>query len=254
MDNEVAKLRNRIESILESIYSLDSSSPSLPLPQTQGNSSDTTTVDIFVDTSNTDLNQLHGLLFSLSQDLLSLELHFLSLSNPSDPVPWNSSPLSDRVDALHSALSSLYEKTAVISSSMQVVIERATNPQRVTQIFHTIFAESHTTLDKMNKAVLDVRKVYERVAEVEPLLQIAPLLKARLDHFVETSKKVSQVQSRLDELVQKQELLEKRVEKTGEILNRVGTSLRFHVGSKANGARHSQTSSCIKLCRLKGLL
>ena len=201
-----------------------------------------------------DLNQLHGLLFSLSQDLLSLELHFLSLSNPSDPVPWNSSPLSDRVDALHSALSSLYEKTAVISSSMQVVIERATNPQRVTQIFHTIFAESHTTLDKMNKAVLDVRKVYERVAEVEPLLQVAPLLKARLDHFVETSKKVSQVQSRLDELVQKQELLEKRVEKTGEILKRVGTSLRFHVGSKANGARHSQTSSCIKLCSLKGLL
>lgn len=106
----------------------------------------------------------------------------------------------------------------------------------------------------MNKAVLDVRKVYERVAEVEPLLQIAPLLKARLDHFVETSKKVSQVQSRLDELVQKQELLEKRVEKTGEILKRVGTSLRFHVGSKANGARHSQTSSCIKLCSLKGLL
>lgn len=127
LDNEVAKLRNRIESILESIYSLDSSSPSLPLPQTQGNSSDTTTVDIFVDTSNTDLNQLHGLLFSLSQDLLSLELHFLSLSNPSDPVPWNSSPLSDRVDALHSALSSLYEKTAVISSSMQVVKDRATN-------------------------------------------------------------------------------------------------------------------------------
>ena len=101
MDDEVAKLRNRIESILESIYSLDSSSP--------------------------DLNQLHGLLFSLSQDLLSLELHFLSLSNPSDPVPWNSSPLSDRVDALHSALSSLYEKTAVISSSMQVVKERAIN-------------------------------------------------------------------------------------------------------------------------------
>lgn len=127
LDNEVSKLRNRIESILESIYSLDSSSPSLPLPQTQDNSSDTTTVDIFVDISNTDLNQLHGLLFSLSQDILSLELHFLSLSNPSDPVPWNSSPLSDRVDALHSAFSSLYEKTAVISSSMQVVKERAIN-------------------------------------------------------------------------------------------------------------------------------
>lgn len=128
LDNEVAKLRDRIESILESIYSLDSSSSSIPLPQTQGSSSETTTIDIFVDTSNTDLNQLHDLLFSLSQDLLSLELHFLSLSNPSDPVPWNSSPLSDRVDALHSALSSLYEKTAVISSSMQVVIEYVVNP------------------------------------------------------------------------------------------------------------------------------
>lgn len=128
MDNEVAKLRDRIESILESIYSLDSSSSSIPLPQTQGSSSETTTIDIFVDTSNTDLNQLHDLLFSLSQDLLSLELHFLSLSNPSDPVPWNSSPLSDRVDALHSALSSLYEKTAVISSSMQVVIEYVVIP------------------------------------------------------------------------------------------------------------------------------
>lgn len=124
LDTEVTKLRNRIESILASIYSLDASSPSLPLPKAQENSSDTTTtVDIFVDNSNTDLNQLHSLLFSLSQDLLSLELHFLSLSDPSDPVPWNSSSLSDRVDALHSTLSSLYEKTAVISTSMQVANE-----------------------------------------------------------------------------------------------------------------------------------
>lgn len=73
----------------------------------------------------------------------------------------------------------------------------------------------------MNKSVLDVRKVYERVVEVEPLLQLAPLLKTRLEHLVETSKKVSQVQNRLEELLQKQELLEKRVEKTGEILKRV---------------------------------
>lgn len=73
----------------------------------------------------------------------------------------------------------------------------------------------------MNKSVLDVRRVYERVAEVEPLLQLAPLLKARLEHLVETSKKVSQVQTRLEELQRRQEGLEERVEKTGEILKRV---------------------------------
>lgn len=121
------KLQNRIESILNSIYSLDFSASPLPLLPVQDNSPTTTTIDIFVENSNTDLNQLHSLLFSLSQDLLSLELYFLSLYNPSDPVPWNDTSVSDRIDALHSALSSLYEKTDVISTYMQVVEDSVMN-------------------------------------------------------------------------------------------------------------------------------
>ena len=121
------KLQNRIESILNSIYSLDFSASPLPLLPVQDKLPTTTTIDIFVEYSNTDLNQLHSLLFSLSQDLLSLELYFLSLYNPSDPVPWNDTSVSDRIDALHSALSSLYEKTDVISTYMQVVEDSAMN-------------------------------------------------------------------------------------------------------------------------------
>lgn len=121
------KLQNRIESILNSIYSLDFSASPLPLLPVQDKLPTTTTIDIFVEYSNTDLNQLHSLLFSLSQDLLSLELYFLSLYNPSDPVPWNDASVSDRIDALHSALSSLYEKTDVISTYMQVVEDSVMN-------------------------------------------------------------------------------------------------------------------------------
>ena len=128
LDNEVSKLRSRIESILASIYSLDSSTPSLPLSQAQGTPPNTTTVDIFVDHSNTTISQLQSMLSSLSQDLLSLELHFLSLSDPSDPVPWSGSSLSDRIDALHSAMSSLYEKTDAISAQMQVTKYCAMKP------------------------------------------------------------------------------------------------------------------------------
>lgn len=121
------KLQNRIESILNSIYSLDFSASPLPLLPVQDKLPTTTTIDIFVENSNTDLNQLHSLLFSLSQDLLSLELYFLSIYNPSDPVPWNDTSVSDRIDALHSALSSLYEKTDVISTYMQVVEDSVMN-------------------------------------------------------------------------------------------------------------------------------
>ena len=73
----------------------------------------------------------------------------------------------------------------------------------------------------MDGSTVDVRKVYERVVEVEPLLQLAPVLKHRLERFVEVGRKIGFVQDRLARVEQRQEELEKHFAATGEMLERV---------------------------------
>ena len=211
-DSELDAIRNRVRAILDSLATLQPAVSSVRSVSSSAPShSGTTTVDLFVAQEEVDVGSLQQSLLSLSDDLLSVELQLHRLHGSCEGLASGCSSLSERVDALHSSLASLCEKTEVISNYTQ----------RVSQIFRTLFSESRTSLAKVDGSTVDVRKVYERVVEVEPLVQLAPVLKHRLERFVEVGRKIGFVQDRLTRVEQRQEELEKHFAATGEMLERV---------------------------------
>ena len=76
------------------------------------------------------MGSLQQSLLSLSDDLLSVELQLHRLHGSCEGLASGCSSLSERVDALHSSLASLCEKTEVISSYTQVVVVVTSNVAR----------------------------------------------------------------------------------------------------------------------------
>ena len=110
---------------MSSVRSVSSSAPS---------HSGTTTVDLFVAQEEVDVGSLQQSLLSLSDDLLSVELQLHRLHGSCEGLACGCSSLSERVDALHSSLASLCEKTEVISNYTQVVVMVPSNVARVADL------------------------------------------------------------------------------------------------------------------------
>ena len=73
-----------------------------------------------------------------------------------------------------------------------------------------------------------VKQIYNKVVEVEPLIMIADSLKKKMDDLMILSKSIVSVENRVKSMEDKQIELEKQIQITVDMLNRVIMLLLYY--------------------------